>query len=277
MDCLGILLLVAALIAIGMFVSKEISKDAEQRATREKNLAAEEALFLRRQQEEAERRSRHQQEQLAYGRRLATLGEESLSLFESLPAHLAAAERHLNQAQVEFSEGAFSPFWDAVERAAVELGSFGEGVDDIEASSSEYAETAKKYEDTSLAFPVARQSIERLKVGATTAGRMRDIVRTAQRDYQFASIYEQRRTNKILIAGFTNLGEALDQMAFSITRSIDSLASSVGQVAEKLDDIEDGISSHMSEAAEMAADHARREEKVLEMLDNIQRGRRPLE
>ena len=57
-------------------------------------------------------------------------------------------------------------------------------------------------------------------VATATAERMQAIVRKAQRNFQFATIYEQRKTNQILVAGFTTLAQALNQMTGQITASI---------------------------------------------------------
>lgn len=75
---------------------------------------------------------------------------------------------------------------------------------------------------------------------AVTAERMKAIVRKAQRSFQFATIYEQRKTNQILIAGFTNLAEALDQMAYRITDSIDNLTNSVDVMTSMMCPPKDG-------------------------------------
>lgn len=115
---------------------------------------------------------------------------------------------------------------------------------------------------------------------------MKAIVQTAQRNFQFATIYEQRKTNQILVAGFTNLAQALDRMTWQITASIDDLAGSVDVMTSTLNESTRAIHSRLGDVAEMTSQHhdelmkeasegAARERKALEMLDNIQRGRRP--
>lgn len=236
--------------------------------------------------EEATRLRRHREEQQGYRKQMIVFGEQSIGLFESMPKHLSSAEKYLDQAEVDFADGAFAPFWDSIENAAKTLGRFDEGIHHIKDNSSRYTELIRKYEDTPPQFPLARQSVAKLGVGTATAERMKAIVRTAQRNFQFATIYEQRKTNQILVAGFTNLAQALDRMTWQITASIDDLAGSVDVMTSTLNesmraihsrmgDIAERTSQHHDELMEEASEGATRERKALEMLDNIQRGRRP--
>jgi hypothetical protein len=222
--------------------------------------------------EEAARLQRHEEEQQEYRKQMIVLGKQSTGLFESLPKHLSSAEKYLEQAEVDFADGAFAPFWDSIENAAKMLGRFDEGVRHIKDNSSHYTKLLRKYEDTPPQFPLRVSSVEKLGVGIATAERMQVVVRKAQRDFQFAMIYEQRKTNQILVAGFKNLAQALEQMTWQITASIDDLAGSVNESMR-------AIHSRLGDLAEMTSqqhdERAARERKALEMLDNIQRGRRP--
>jgi DNA anti-recombination protein RmuC len=115
---------------------------------------------------------------------------------------------------------------------------------------------------------------------------MKGIVRKAQSNFQFAMIFEQRKTNQILVAGFTNLALALEQMTWRITRTIGDLASSVEAMGRSINESLLDIDSQVRESAEEttnyrkglsreASEHIGREERVVEMLDNIQRRRIP--
>ena len=106
---------------------------------------------------------------------------------------------------------------------------------------------------------------------------MKAIVRTAQRDFQFATIFEQRKTNQILVAGFTNLGQALDQMTRQLSQSIndlsdsvDSMTSTLNSMDSRLGDMAENINNHHDEIMKMGSARARREKLVLQKLDNIQ-------
>jgi len=166
-----------------------------------------------------------------------------------------------------------------VSNAAKALGRFDERVHHIKDNLSRYTELVGKYEDTPPQFPLAHESVAKLGVATATADGIKAIVRTAQRNFHFASIYEQRKSNQILVAGFTNLAQALDRMTWQITASVDDLASMLNEsmraIHSRLGDIGERISQHHDELMEEASGRAMRVRKALEMLDNIQRGRRP--
>jgi hypothetical protein len=203
-----------------------------------------------------------------------------------MPTYLTQAERYLDDAQSDFAERAFAPFWDYIEKTAKELGRFDEAARKIQGNASQYSLLIKKSETAPPPFPLARASITKLSVGTSTAKRMATVVRTAQRDFQFASIYEQRKTNQILVAGFTNLAQALDRMTWQITTSLDELTGSVDNMNATLNSsilsvrfsvnaLTEQSKSQHGQTLSYAQEAAARESKALEMLDNIQRRRRP--
>lgn len=221
-----------------------------------------------------------QEKQESYYKEMISLGGKSITLFESLPKELEKAEKYLNQAEIDFSDGAFAPFWDSIEKATRSLSYFVKGTQFIEENSSKYTKLIGEYEGISPQYPLSKQSIEKLSVSTSTAKRMESIVRSAQRDFQFATIYEQRKTNQILIAGFTNLADALKEMTWIINNSITDLAASVGETGLRLNESMSKIQSQIDHIADdftkEATEREKRERKALEMLDNIQRDRRPL-
>jgi hypothetical protein len=202
--------------------------------------------FLTREKREAARRKRHS-EWVArwYGRQIVDLCDESQVLFASILDLSATAEEHLDQAEIDFKEGVIAPFWDCVERAAQTLGHFDERVRQMSGNLSRYTKLVRRYEadtgqEISAALPVAappefplsQESVKELAVGRKTAERMKVIVRKAQRDGWFAMIYEQRKTNQILVAGFTDLAQGLEQMTWCIATSIGDLASSIDAMGD---------------------------------------------
>lgn len=115
---------------------------------------------------------------------------------------------------------------------------------------------------------------------------MHRIVRVAQGDFQFSTIYEQRRTNQILVSGFKSLGQAIDGMRHQIGMAVEQLHSSVESLATALDDRLQDVHSRIGDLIETGAEqhedyieherqHAERDEAALGMLDNIQRKRLP--
>lgn len=234
-----------------------------------------------RAREEAERQ-RDRAEQERYGREINTLNNQSIEAFERAAQTIEVAEQHLDRAEEDFAEGAFAPFWDEVERAATALGAFHENVRVINANSVKYVELTKSFRSNAESFGVSTGSPVKLKLATATVDRMNANVRNAQRNFQFAMIYEQRKTNQVLIAGFRSLAEALEEMTWRITSSVDELASSVdgmsSTLSNSLSEIE-GNTAKLASAAEIQLQQVpartAREEKALEMLDNIQRRRHP--
>jgi methyl-accepting chemotaxis protein len=234
----------------------------------------------RRAREEDRQREAEQERQTEYRSQLTVLGDESPGLFESVPRHLSTAEEQLDQAEIEFSERAFAPFWDSVEKAANALGCADKAIRDINDRVSRYSDLTRRCDSPPPVFPLTGASMAKLGAGTGTAERLKGVVRMGQRDFQFATIYEQRRTNRILVAGFTNLAQALDRMSWQIEASIQQLMSSVDVMTSTLNDSTWRLESRVDDAAEALRRNARgreaREKEALKMLDNIQRGRKPL-
>lgn len=223
------------------------------------------------------RLKRQEELQQIYYEELLELGEQSLRVFESVPNYLMSAERYLDQAENHFNTRMFGPFWDSIEQAALSLSQFKENILQIQKNSSQYTELIRKYEGKPPEFPISLRSVKKLDLGMATAERIQALVRKAQSDFQFAMIYEQRKTSQILKAGFKNLAEALEQMTWQITYSIDNLNRSMDVMTSTLNESMHVIQSRIKDFAKMTdkrdKEQAVREERVLEMLEKIQRFR----
>lgn len=291
---LGILVawLVILLTRKEMAASRVRQEEAKQQRQRE---AAERE---RQRQQELARINNHKNQQRQFYTSLVTLGSGSFALFESMPNHLLTAEELLDQAEGDFEEGAFAPFWDSVERAAMKLGQFDDSVRTITTNAEQHTDVAKRYEGPPPPFPIVLDSVTGMAAANTTNDRMRTIVRQAQRNFQFATIFEQRKTNQLLVAGFTNLAQALDGMGRRIESSIGGLGEQISEMSSTLDTSLQNLDSNLSStlttlhesSTEALSNHfeglqtsmqkdsesrAERHKKTLEMLDNIQRRRRP--
>lgn len=273
-----------ALTVIGLLVYPIIDYAWKQIVKQKAEENNRKAQAVARQAREIAQQQYHINQQNEYFKEMIDLGEQSIKLFEETPKNLYFAEKHLNQAKIDFTDNALSPFWNSIEKAAEALGRFNQNVNNIEINLSHYIKLIKEYKDTPPQFPLARQSIDKLGVSMAIADRMNSIVRTAQCNPNFAIIYEQRRTNQILVAGFNNLAQALDKMTWQITSSIDGLAGSVDVMTSSLNestrminlrigDIAEKANKHHDELMKSASEGAKREKKALEMLDNIQHGR----
>jgi len=269
---------------IGFLIGLAIDiREARDKAEAERKRTRGEAEAKRRRRE-AEALAREAEKQNLRNQ-ITNLNEESLGAFEQIPIRLRSAEEYLDKAEIDFAKGSFVPFWESVERATVALGGVEERVRQIERNSLQYIDVvkaARKYEIKAPAFPVSSTSAPRLRLASETSKRMTQIVDQAHCNFQFSQTYLQIRTNQIPVAGFKNLARALEEMTWRITQSIDDLSTAVNATGAKLDDSPRKLheqGKRIADATERlpaeAASNSTREQKALEMLNNIQRNRYP--
>jgi hypothetical protein len=276
---LGFLVLAIAFVLIvrrGRVARRLESRQAE-RARRD----AEKAL-VRRNQDESQQKLRVE---------LKRYGNEALAAYSRIPAKLLTAEESLDRAEQEFAEVAFSPFWEAIEATLHKLAEVEGGIERLAQLADSHADTASYCDASPEAFPIDVKAVSRLDAIGRTEQRMRSVVRAAQKDFQFATIFEQRRTTHVLIDGFRNLGHALDGLGDRLASSIDSLSEQVrhlesglqerhADMASSIDELANGVRRASAATAvqhdAISAAHLEAANKQLAMLDNIQRGRKPL-
>lgn len=193
---------------------------------------------------------------------LARTYESSTNLATELPNNLNQASRWLRQAENEYKDNAFSPFWDAVENAAKHLAAFNDKANQLSQNAVEYYRRLDGRKHTFPTFPV---SIGTVPEASAELNQLRRVVRMGQTNFQFANIWEHRRTREVLIAGFRTLGEAVNNLGATIEYSVSNLQQSVSSGVAKL--VEEEIKTR--EALD------RRMLEQNRMLDNIQTHRKP--
>jgi hypothetical protein len=218
---------------------------------------------------------------------MVRLCDKALTSYEEMASGLTQAEAQLDQAELNFREGAFAPFWDSIERVAILLAEFDQKARLVKSLVSEFKVAAESkveglyYEsDLIFDFPIHSDSVGGLQAAFVTTSRWKDLVRKAQCNFQFATIFEQRRTNQLIASGFQNLTLALEGMGKRIAGSIDMLGGSIDQLgvtivegSERLRKTVDKVNDSIK--AESIA-NAQRSAKALQMLDNIQRRKLPM-
>lgn len=202
--------LIPYLIASKREKSEKILKEAQQAARR-----AEEAEALRQKREQAIK------SECAI---LAKLQDQSRELIFSLNSFVSDANNFLLKAEGEFSESAFAPFWDEIERATNKLAAYHQGVNQINDNATEYATRSRNMPVNVPVLEIQKNSFPDARI---TALHLSKIVRMAQKDFHFATIFEQRKTNQLLHAGFGTLASAIYQMHDSISGSLESLSDSL--------------------------------------------------
>ena len=166
-----------------------------------------------------------------------------------------SAEQLLDTAENEFQDSAFSPFWDSIERAMQRLGAVDGGIKLITDYSNKYKAIAKSYKGEPPAFPIDPDSWRAdSRPSALPLGVCRSSCARRRRNFQFATIYEQRKTSEILIAGFANLGEAIHGLGTRLEELIDmlgdqihDLSSSMTEMNETVVEAVKGVSSGIGE------------------------------
>lgn len=273
---LGIL---AARRTVGYFARLDEKRAAEERAR---------AIEEEWRKQEIKNRKRDAEEHAAAQRTLATrlsnVVNDSIHSAANLSTLLRSAEEKIDLAGKEFEEGVFAPFWDAVEQAANKLANFEATVRQLIQNSQFYSGEAPKLETPAPPFQIG---LDTLPDASRTANRLRAVVRRAQKDFHFANIYEQRKTNQLLVAGFSTLGEAIVELGDRLDSSLDRLASvvsiSISDLASDITSSHENMTSRLAAELERSRDQAASdseaqreiESKELEMLDNIQRRRKP--
>jgi hypothetical protein len=212
----------------------------------------------------------------------------------SLSIILGKVEMALDRAQDELKSGLYSPFWEAIEGATSAVQLFDSTLSSIELKLAEYRIQAAQVGSDAPSLSIG---VSVLPDPANTRRRLIALYREAQKDPHFAIVYEQRRTNAILIAGFRSLGQAIEGLGDRITDAIDrlsdsldcrlvSLESSLESVAavareqsaalrtelQQSHDANEAVIHQLRQDAEARSEDGR---LALRMLDNIQRGRKP--
>jgi len=218
---------------------------------------------------------------------LVALHEAAPSHAQNLARYMQCADSDLHAAERDFQDGAFAPFWDAIERAAISLSSFDEATRQLAAQADHYYTSLRDRDHTFPRFPV---DLTALPDPTHTTNRMQAIVRKAQCNFQFATIYEQRKTNNILKHGFMSLGSAISELGSTVCSSMDDLRESLSSGLANISDSVDSAAaaartaseelltetqSGNKDAASNAQQQRQRDQQAAEMLDNIQRRRKP--
>lgn len=157
--------------------------------------------------------------------------KQSQSLFAELPELLKAAAGWLEEAQEDYKDNAFAPFWEDVEEAAMCLGSFYENVRTLSKNAENYYSSLKGKSHTFPVFPIHPGNTPD---PTSVIEEFRRIVRLGQTNFQFANIWEHRLTRKVMIAGFRTLGNAVNNLGYTLEESMSKLQSAVSSDIARL-------------------------------------------
>jgi hypothetical protein len=168
-----------------------------------------------------------------------------------LPLLIDRALGHLQQAQQEYEEKAYGPFWDAVEGAARCLGEYQIELELLAASSTRYYESLK---ERTHSFPDFCVTYNGIPSPSPALNDLRRVVRLGQTNFEFATIWEHRRTREVLIAGFRTLEAAVTNVGSRIEDSLGTLrvalSSDLAQVVSSQILMRDSGATHAATAGE---------------------------
>lgn len=180
-------------------------------------------------------------------------------LKESLPALLDRAAFHVSRAEIELKDDSVGAFWDEVENATRCFAQYSNGVEAISSISENHAKRR-------AALPVQYQpeplALQALADGEHIVLRMGKLVKQARRNPQWESIFQQRRTNDILVHGFHNLGNALETLQEAIASRFNDLAETLHSSLENLaSDYSSALSQDMNQLMSAHSENSREQRK----------------
>ena len=193
---------------------------------------------------------------------LMTTFESSEVITSEFPQCLSKAANSLQRAEQEYKDNAFSPFWDAVENAAQQLAVFNDKAKQISRFADQYYGGLNGRRHTFPSFPVNSSNLAN---PSSVINELRRVVRMGQTNFQFANIWEHRRTREVMTAGFRTLGEAVSNLGSTVENAVYGLQQSISTDTARLVQEEiktwDSLDSLLMEQNRM--------------LDNIQHHRKP--
>ena len=163
--------------------------------------------------------------------RLTELLHSSQKSVVSLPRILISVQSHLSQASADYAEGVINPFWEQIELAAKQLSEYHDTMLALANSARTYSRQVSTLGVSLPPFPTLKHTIPNPTL---EIGQFRKLVREAQKNPHFATIYELRKTNKFLNEGFVNIGNAINGMNDAISDAIRELAASVDNSGEEI-------------------------------------------
>ena len=260
-------------------------------------------------QKEAEEYERNQKEAYQYKMMsiVKVLNNQVASikrLYEQILDTIPLAESALNTAQDEYFGRYYAPFWDEIEAATNQLALYNNYLHGINSCMDQYWKNIQDLDDQ------FNSQVELCVLPGTLpdpidiANRLATTVRMAQRNFEFSTIYEQRKTNKLLYEGFRNLGDAIYSLGDRITDSLNDLShnldSSLSDIISATNESSRIIGDNIQEQTRRLDGHAEQQrcnesdslrnqseqQKTLEQqkrvldsqnrrINNIQRGRKP--
>lgn len=211
-----------------------------------------------RERELLSRRQRAEEEAATTTRRVREIEAEAASVVNELPRLLAQVRAELDAADNEYAERAFGPFWDRIASSAQLLATYRVKLDRITSLGRKYSRLLGGREHS---FPKRLSVPEVIPEPADLVARLARLAREGQKDFQFAVIWEQHKTRRVLVEGFSTLGSTLQELANTLQAS---LADCTAQVAGAISDATGALQSSTNRGAEEVGAELKEIKHILE-------------
>lgn len=150
---------------------------------------------------------------------------------ESIKAALRSVDACIVRAEQEYRQNAFSPFWDEIENAVQTLSKYGDEVKALGQSASYYALTLQGETHDFPPYPISESMIPDAMV---TAEDLRRVIRLGHTNYEFASIWEQRKNREVMIAGFNCVADAVNGIEGLVLEAVRSCEGNILAALRKM-------------------------------------------
>jgi hypothetical protein len=168
-------------------------------------------------------------------------------LASGLPDNVVNAAHALDRAEREFKERAFAPFWAQIENAARSLSKYLASIQDIEAAAVRYRKDRPR---AGWLLPRLRAKF-RYVDPRSQLERLETLTRIAQKDFQFATIFEQRTTNRLLREGFGGLSDRIDDLGGRFENAIESMGGRIVDAIEAASETQEQASMQIGKRIEV--------------------------
>ncbi len=142
-------------------------------------------------------------------------------LQETLEPLLNQAAVHITHAELELKDDSVGAFWDEIEAATRRFAQYNNSISVIHKLAEDHA---RRRSALPSEFQPNALEPRALPDGDHLLSRMSKIVKQARRNPQWETIFQQRRTNDILVKGFENLGNALESLQDTVSSGFSDLA-----------------------------------------------------
>jgi|GEM_PF-2297514 len=164
-------------------------------------------------------------------KQLDAVCEDIEALYEILEPLLDQAALHVTRAESELADDSVGAFWDEIEGATRRFAQYNNSIDTILSLAEDFT---KRRELVESEFQPSALEAHAIPDGDHLLSRMSKIVKKARRNPQWETIFQQRRTNDILVRGFESLGNALDSLHDTLSSGLRDLADALHSSVDRI-------------------------------------------